>query len=191
MNARLAAEVRSRRSELALNLIQVRDRGGPPPPIMVRVERGDTSVLTDDTLTALDHALEWTVGSAASVRAGATPIPRESAEIQFVTSGVTITHAELAALTAAALRLQKLGHERSSDRELAIALVALDEAVAPLYGQFVTELLAANTHGLGSQAVVDVIAPLLAGPANERDEGAALRRWLSGIEADEARKGEA
>ena len=187
----MAAAVRSRRSELSLNLIQVRDRGGPPPPIMVRVERGDTSVLTDDTLAALDHALEWTVGSAAGVRAGDAPVPRESAEIQFVTSGVTITHAELAALTAAALRLKQLGHERSSDRELAVALVALDEAVAPLYGQFVTELLAANTHGLGSQAVVDVIAPLLAGPANERDEGAALRRWLSGIEADEAGKGEA
>lgn len=191
MNARLAAEVRSRRSELALNLIQIRDRGGPPPPVMVRVERGEASVLTDDILGALDHALEWTVGSAAGACAGDAPVPRESAEVQFVTSGVTITHAELAALTAAALRLQRLGQERSSDDELRVALGALDQAVAPLYGQFVTELLAANAHGLGSQAVVDLVAPLLAGPPDQRDESAALRRWLAGLDDDERGDGEA
>ena len=180
MTARLADAVRKRRAELSLNLIQVRDRGGPRAPIMVRIERGDTEVITPEILDALDRSLEWTIGSAASTREGGTPTPRETAEVQFAPSGVTISHGEVAALTAATFRLQQLSSDRAQDSDLVEAIEDLAQAVAPLYGQFITELLAANTHGLGSDIVVDAVAPLLAERADsELDEGAALRRWLA------------
>lgn len=184
MTARLAEAVRKRRAELSLNLIQVRDKGGPRAPVMVRIERGDAQALTPDELTALDRALDWTIGSAAVVLDGGDPIPREAAEVQFVPSGVTVSHGEVAALTAATFHLQKLGSDRAADRELAEAIETLAQAVAPLYGQFVTELLAANAHGIGSDAVVDAITPLLEQSGlSELDEGAALRRWLAGPDA--------
>lgn len=185
MTARLAEAVRKRRAELALNLIQVRDRGGPRAPVMVRIERGDAKALTHDDLANLDRALDWTIGSSATVLDGGNPTPHENAEVQFVTSGVTVSHSEVAALTSAAFRLQELGSDRLVDRELIDAIEALAQAVAPLYGQFITELLAANAHGIGSEAVVDAVAPLLERSANsELDEGAALRRWLAAPESE-------
>lgn len=182
MAARLADAVRKRRAELSLNLIQIRDRGGPRAPIMVKIEHGDTEVLDPDTLAALDRALDWTVGSAATVLDGGSPTAREVAEVQFVTSGITVSHGEVSALTAAAFRLQELAAARPSDAELVEAVEGLAQSVAPMYGQFITELLAANAHGVGSDAVVEAIVPLLV----ERDgaaldEGAALRRWLAGL----------
>lgn len=188
MAARLAEAVRSRRAELSLNLIQVRDRGGPRAPVMVKIERGDSTALTSDDLAALDRALEWTIGSSAAVLDGGDPAPREDAEVQFVRSGVTVSHGEVAALTAATLRLHELGRDREDDHALAEAIGVLDQAVAPLYGQFVTELLAANAHGIGSDAVVDAIAPLLEKVADsELDEGAALRRWLAAPDTERER----
>lgn len=180
MTARLAEAVRRRRAELSLNLIQVRDRGGPRAPVMVKIERGAAGALTQEDLTALDRALDWTIGSAAAVLDGGEPTPRETAEVQFVSSGVTVSHGEVAALTSAAFHLQELGSDRVEDSELAEAIEALAQAVAPLYGQFVTELLAANAHGIGSDAVVDAVIPLLEQRRDaELDEGAALRRWLA------------
>lgn len=189
MTARLAEAVRQRRAELSLNLIQVRDRGGPRAPVMVRIERGDANTLTDEDLASLDRALEWTMGSASAVLHGGSPTPREVAEVQFVHSGVTISHGEVAALTAATFWLQELGSDRKEDGELIEGIEALAQAVAPLYGQFVTELLAANSHGVGSNAVVDAIAPLLESRANsEMDEGAALRRWLAESDVERERR---
>lgn len=155
---------------------------------MVRIERGDATAMTDDDLANLDRALDWTIGSSASVLDGGNPIPRENAEVQFVTSGVTISHGEVAALTAATFRLQELGSDRVTDRELVDAIEDLAEAVAPMYGQFVTELLAANAHGIGSDAVANAVTPLLERSANaEFDEGAALRRWLAAPQAQRER----
>lgn len=182
----LSDVVRRRRAELGLNLIQVRDRGGPAPTLMVRIEREAAGDLTPAILAGLDAALEWTAGSAAGVLDGRDPVPRDEAEVQFVSSDVTISHEQLARLTAATLHIQAIA-DQSDDPKLSGAAKALHAAVSPLYGQFVTELLAANSHGVGSEALVKVIAPLLEREVKSADSGVssldedeALRRWLAG-----------
>lgn len=67
MSARLAREVRRRRSELGLSQAALARRGALSLATLGAIERGKARTFTAPTLAALDRALDWEVGHAQGI----------------------------------------------------------------------------------------------------------------------------
>lgn len=70
--------VSTRRHELSLSLIALRDAGGPVPATTSKIERALEPKPALATFQRLDHALQWAPGSAARAWNGGIPTPSEA-----------------------------------------------------------------------------------------------------------------
>lgn len=70
--------VTTRRRELSLSLIALRNAGGPVPATTSKIERGLEPKPALATFQRLDQALQWVSGSAARAWNGGTPTPVEA-----------------------------------------------------------------------------------------------------------------
>lgn len=83
--------VTTRRRELSLSLIALRNAGGPVPATTSKIERGLEPKPALATFNRLDQALQWVPGSAARAWNGGTPTPVEAIRSErSITAGPTI-----------------------------------------------------------------------------------------------------
>lgn len=84
MYARLAREVRRRRSELGLSQAALARRGELSLATLGAMERGKPRAYTAQTLAALDRALNWEVGHAQGILDEQKPAPADASLDQTV-----------------------------------------------------------------------------------------------------------
>ncbi|WP_019925574.1 hypothetical protein [Nocardia sp. BMG111209] len=153
---------------------------------MLKIERGEATRVSPDTMRKLDVCLRWEAGSTATIVAGGIPRPldeRRHRDIAVGPAAIKVPAEAIGQLIRVAREITDLAQADSPLMQAAAD--RLNVAIQPLYGQYVTELLEANRRQQGALApLVVVLGEFLDRPISPDDddwEEAAYRRWLAGM----------
>lgn len=187
---RLANAVRGRRKELGLSQSQLRGRGGPSGPTIVRIEHAEVPLPSSVTLAKLDRALGWKPGAAkALVEDGTEPSLAEQQPWIPGRGSSTVPIAVVTDLIGVADRIGQLADDTTLNlAELRKRLNRVHRDLAailqPIYGSYVTHLLERNRREPAADLnpLVPIFEHLLkTSNSPEDDEERQYRRWLAGM----------